>query len=138
MIEYINKRMIDWATWLKRREDGGIGYPGAANFSKLVSTHAAAGPGLIVEDAAAMEIERIVGKIKKDRPQRYEVAYWIYLAGDLTMERVARELRCHRDTVYTRLHALHQDVMDELHEITIQAADLKRNNREIVVLQKYF
>ena|ERR1035437_10238451 len=123
MIEYINKRMIDWATWLKRREDGGLGYPGVANFCNMVSTHSGGGSGPIVMDAAAMEIEHIVLRLRAEKRHLYDVAYWVYAAGDLTMDRVSKELDCCRDTAYTRLHALHLYVMDALHEITIQASE---------------
>jgi DNA-binding CsgD family transcriptional regulator len=121
MIEYINKRMIDWATWRKRSADGGLGYPGAANFCQIVS-HGNSESGAII-GAAEMEIDRIVSRLKMERPLQYEVARWVYLAGDLTMARVAEKLHCNRDTVYTRLHALHLRVMDELNEITIQAGE---------------
>lgn len=119
MIEYINKRLIDWATWVKRRDDGGLGYPGAANFARMASGPPSATSGPIIFDAAAMEIESIMIRIRADSPARYEVAKWVYLAGNFTMSRVASELGCSRDTVYTRLHALHLSVMDEMHENTI-------------------
>lgn len=127
MIEYINRRLIDWATWCKRRDDGGVGYSNSVNFGEMVGVHATASAGPIVEDAAAMEIDRIILKIEADRPPQYAVAYWVYLAGDLTMDRVAQELHCSRVTVYTRLHALHLYVMDQLHEITIQAQERRKN-----------
>jgi hypothetical protein len=132
MIEYINKRMIDWALWLKRREDGGLGYPGAANFSKLVSIHSDPGAGPITEGAAEMEIEGIVCKLRDAKPALYQVAYWIYAAGDLTMGRVAKELGCSRDTVYVRLHALHLHAMDALHENTLSADERKHSSSKVV------
>jgi hypothetical protein len=114
MIEYINKRMIDWAIWVKRRDDGGNGFSGVASYCNMVSIHGSACAGQIVEDAAEMQIERIMSLLKVELPQRYEVAYWVYLAGNLTMDRVAQKLRCHRDTVYARLHALHLHIKEEL------------------------
>lgn len=130
MIEYINARMIEWARWVKRREDGGLGYPSEANFVNIISIHGTAGPGLITEDAAPMEIEGIMRKIREERPDRYKVAYWVYLAGSLTMDRVASELHCHRITVYTRLHALHQEIMHELEEITLAAKEKQQKSKK--------
>ncbi|WP_041742294.1 hypothetical protein [Collimonas fungivorans] len=129
MIEYINKRMIDWAAWAKRRDDGGLGFPRSTSYCRLVQSHGDASTDLIVAVEAAMEIEHIVSRFKVDRAHLHAVANWVYLAGDFTMERVAHELGCHRDTVYTRLHQLHVAVMDELHEITIAAEDRVRENK---------
>lgn len=131
MIEYINKRLIDWATWCKRRDDGGLGYPGSANFVQLISTTSTASAGAITQDATEMEIDRIITRLRAERPHQYDVAYWVYLAGSLTISRVAEELHCCRDTVYTRMHLLHLHVMDELHEITIQADC--RSSRKILL-----
>lgn len=130
MIEYINKRMIDWATWSKRREDGGLGYTGVASYCNIVSIHGAQHSGDGVQDEAAMEVEHIVQALKRERPQQYDVAYWVYQAGSLTMDRVAKELHCHRDTVYTRLHALHLHVMNAMFDITIAAQDRADRNKD--------
>lgn len=123
MIEYINKRMIDWATWSKRRDDGGQGYAGVASYCNIVPIHGAQHSGDGVQDDAAMEIEHIVQSLKREQPKQYEVAYWVYQAGSLTMDRVAKELHCHRDTVYARLHALHLRVMNAMFDITIADGD---------------
>lgn len=123
MIEYINKRLIEWSTWCKRREDGGMGYPSKSNYCSLVQIHGAGGAGPITEDAAALEIEGIVIAIRKANPAQYEVAKWFYLAGSFTIKRIAQELKCGESTVYNRLHALHLAVMDGLHDIEIVAQD---------------
>lgn len=138
MIEYINKRMIDWATWSKRRDDGGLGYTGVASYCNLVSVHGSSYSGAIVQDEPAMEIERIIQAIKQDRPQQYAVAYWVYIAGSLTMDRVAAELKCHRDTVYTRLHALHLHVMNAMFDITIEADDRAEREKESLAKLRHF
>ena len=129
MIEYINKRMIDWATWCKRREDGGLGYPGKSNYCSLFQVHGSAGAGAITETAAQEEIERIVIAIRAKAPAQYAVADWFYLKGSHTVKRIAQELGCGETTAYTRLHALHLAVMDALHEIEIAAQDRAHESR---------
>ncbi len=136
MIEYINKRMIDWALWTKRRQDGGQGYAGVASYCNMASTHGSCGAGPITLDAAEMEVERIVQKLRLDRPQQYAVAHWVYLAGNLTMDRVAKELKCHRDTVYTRIHSLHLHVMNAMFDNTIEAGDKADLERAKISLAK--
>jgi hypothetical protein len=123
MIEYINKRMNEWSIWCKRREDGGMGYPSKSNYCNPVQIHGSGGAGPVTEASAAMEIESIVIKIRKARPAQYDVAFWFYLAGSMTVKRIAQELRCSEVTVYNRLHALHLAVMDGLHDLEIEAQD---------------
>lgn len=123
MIEHIHKRLIEWATWCKRREDGGLGYPSQSNYCTLVVVRGGAGPGLVTETAAVVEIEDIMTRIRHSAPRQYAVADWVYLAGGMTMRRIAKELACSEVTVYNRLHALHLAVMEALHDIDIEAAD---------------
>jgi hypothetical protein len=123
MIEYINKRLNEWSIWCKRRDDGGMGYPSKSNYCNLVQIHATGGAGPITEAAAALEIEGIIIAIRKKSPAQYDVAFWFYLAGSMTVKRIALELRCSEVTVYNRLHALHLAVMDGLHELEIDAQD---------------
>jgi AraC-like DNA-binding protein len=130
MIEYINKRMIEWATWCKRRTDGGIGYPSQSSYCNLVQIHTQGGSGRITEAAAALEIEGIIIAIRKTNQAQYDVAYWFYLAGNFTVKRIAQELRCSEVTVYNRLHALHTAVMEALQDIDIAAQDRLAQQRE--------
>ena len=123
MIEYINKRMIDWAIWCKRRDDGGLGYPGSTSYCNQVQIHGDRSAGPITDGAAALEIEGIIVAIRKAAPAQYDVAFWFYLAGSMTVRRIAAELKCSEVTVYNRLHALHLAVMDALHDIEIAAQD---------------
>lgn len=123
MIEYINNRLNEWSMWCKRRDDGGLGYPSKSNYCNLVQARGAAGAGPVTETAAALEIEGIIVKIRKDKPAQYDVAYWFYLAGSMTIKRIADELRCSERTVHNRLHALHAAVMDGLHDLEIEAQD---------------
>lgn len=123
MIEYIHKRLIEWATWCKRRDDGGLGYPSSSHYCNLVVAKGDAGPGLVTETAAVVEIEGIMTKIRQSVPQQYAVADWVYLAGGMTIKRIAKELACSEVTVYNRLHALHLAVKDALEDIDIEAGD---------------
>lgn len=132
MIEYINKRLIDWSTWCKRRDDGGLGYPSKSNYCALVQIHGGAGAGPITETAAQEEIETVIVRIRAKAPQQFEVAQWFYLAGNMTVKRIASELRCSEVTVYNRLHALHVVVMDGLHDLEIEAQDRAAASREVL------
>jgi hypothetical protein len=129
MIEYINKRMNDWAAWCKRRDDGGLGYPSKSNYCALVQIHGGAGAGPITETAPQQEIEGIIIAIRAKSPAQYAVADWFYLKGSHTVKRIAQELGCGETTAYTRLHALHLAVMDALHEIEIAAQDRAYESR---------
>ncbi len=114
MIPYIDNLMHQWARWVKVRRDGGLGYsPKAAGFAEYVG----GGKGDIVGlDEQSWEIEQIVTKIRLNTPEKYKVIEWYYLAGNITVDRMAKELGCARDTVYSRLHAIHADVMYQMQE----------------------
>lgn len=121
MIEFINKRMNEWAAWSLRGRDGGLGYSGSVAYCRLVPTH---GTGDVIGiDEDAMEIEFIVSELKRNKPFQFEVAKWFYLSGNVTVDRIAEGLGCSKKTAYIRLHALHQQVLDRMHDLTIEAMD---------------
>jgi DNA-binding NarL/FixJ family response regulator len=70
-------------------------------------------------------------RIRTKAPQQFEVAQWFYLAGSMTVKRIASELHCSEVTVYNRLHALHLAVMDGLHDLEIEAQDRAEASRQI-------
>lgn len=129
MIEYINKRLNEWAALVKRRDDGGLGYPGSTSYCQLVQIHGSGGNGAMI-DAAAIEIDGIVCRLRKENPDRYEVAKWFYLMGNHTIDRIAVELHCSRATVFNRLHALHLAVQEALFDLEIEAQDKRQAERE--------
>lgn len=64
--------------------------------------------------------------IRHAAPAQYDVAFWFYLAGSMTVKRIAAELRCSEVTVYNRLHALHLAIIEALFEIGIAAQERAR------------
>ncbi|MRV72549.1 hypothetical protein GJ700_12600 [Duganella sp. FT92W] len=124
MIEYIHARMFKWAAWSKRKEDGGMGYAPRSSCANLVSIRGTApGPGRVTEDADALEIDGIVTKLRAASDHQYQVAFWFYLAGNMTAGRIAKELNCSERTTYNRLHSLHLAVKEALEDIDIAAQD---------------
>lgn len=123
MMEYSNKRIIDWATWCKLRDDSGHGYLGSTSYCNLVQIHGDRGSGPIADGAPALEIEGIVVAIRNSAPAQYDVAFWFYMAGSMTVKRITAELKCSEVTLYNRLHALHLAVIYALQVIDIAAQD---------------
>ncbi len=123
MIQYIDRLMQDWARWSKVRRDGGLGYPSSAAGCRLMVCQGGIGD-IVGIDEQSMEIEKIVVDLRNSRPDMYKVVDWFYLADNVTCDRIARELGCHRDTVYVRLHAVHQHVMMAMQENDIQRMDM--------------
>ena len=130
MIEYIHARMIKWAAWSKRKEDGGMGYASQSSCANLVSIRGATGPGRVTEDADSLEIEGIMVRLRAASEPQYKVAYWFYLAGNMTAKRIADELQCSERSTYNRLHALHLAVKEALEDIDIDAQDRAAEARE--------
>ena len=52
MIEYINKRLLAWAAWCKRKEDGGLGFPSQANYCSMIQVRGTASAGAVTRFAA--------------------------------------------------------------------------------------
>jgi hypothetical protein len=46
--------------------------------------------GLVTETAAVVEIEGIMTVIRQSAPRQHAVADWVYLAGGMTMKRIAK------------------------------------------------
>lgn len=124
MIEYVNARLNSWAAMCKRKDDGGTGFPRSTSYCNQVQIHGSGGDSEMI-DAAAIEIDGIICKMKRENPDKFAVAEWFYLKGNHTVERIAHELRCCKKSAYNRLHALHVDVQEALFDIEIAAQDRK-------------
>jgi hypothetical protein len=133
MIQYIDKLMHDWAAWTKVRRDGGLGYPSKAAGCNLMPASGNRGD-IVGIDEQSMEIEQIVVRLRLERVDLYKVVDWFYLAGDVTRDRIAKELGCSRDTVYVKLHSVHQFVMTAMEDNEIERQDRAATIRE----EKYF
>jgi hypothetical protein len=135
MIEYINKRLNDWAAWSLRGKDGGLGYGGAVSYCRLVPCSGNRGD-MVGVDEDALEIDQVVSAIRREAPARFDVVTWFYLKGDVGADRIARELGCCRRTAYARLQALHVDVQDRLFERSIEAGERAQSAREAARISK--
>lgn len=111
MILYINEKLNQWGLWcLSGREQ--IGYPKRAAFMRLVPS--ASAREVTVCDEEAMQINRAVQRL--DAELRLVVDLFYIRMRSCDAGSVARVLKCHRDTVYARLHRAHLVVMDAIHD----------------------
>ena len=87
-----------------------LGYPKSAPFTRLT-------PSLSRTDATISDmwdVDQCVSHL--DRAQ-YDLVHLHYVQ-QLRMADVAARLGCHRDTCYSRLHAIHVDVMNMLNDMS--------------------
>lgn len=121
---YINNRLVVWSEWELKREAGALGYPTECPYTRLMQRSGGAGyqPNF---DGDAYEIAGILVKIKKSEPNIYRVLHLFYgiefinghaKAISLTRDMIAKDLQCHRDTVYNYIDKGHRLIMDALHE----------------------
>lgn len=111
MILYINEKLNQWGLWcLSGRAK--MGYPKHAAFMRLVPSEST-GSVLICDDEA-MQINRAVQRLEGELRQVVDLFYIRMRSCEAGS--IARVLKCHRDTVYTRLHRAHVVVMDALHD----------------------
>jgi DNA-directed RNA polymerase specialized sigma24 family protein len=109
VIPHINDRLNNWARWAELRLSGALGYPKQAAFTKL-ACGGGRYDGTVIIDDDAWEIERAVCAL--DLAQRRTVAV-IYRATTTT-DQAANILGCSRATLYRRIDALHQAILDWL------------------------
>lgn len=121
MIQYIDKLLLDWARWSRVRRDGGLGFPSSVAICVRVSSSLRG--DLIGLDEQALEIDSIVARMKVSRPELFMIVDLYYLK-DATGHEIASKSKCHRDTVYVRLHQAHSYVMDAMHDNEIERLDV--------------
>lgn len=123
MIHYIDKLLLNWATWSAKREDNGQGYPKKSIYCQLVHIRSDQdGHGYLFDDENALEIDGIVAGMKSKKPEWYCVVDWHYRTG-ADMTRKLKECGySSKTTFYNKLHQAHLYIMDALHENDIRSA----------------
>lgn len=112
MIHYIDGQLWNWSAWVARRSDGGTGFPSQVSFARLSGGEKRSMMPVIDEDAAAVELCVLrLGDV------HWRVVQACYLGPERNMTQVALICRCHRDTVYTRLHEAHVQIMGWMNDI---------------------
>lgn len=97
--DYIRERLAKWGEWSARRESGGLGFPRECSYTRL---QARSGEGFAASpdvDSDAMDTERAVNEL----PEHLRDTVRAYYVKPGTVEQKARDLRCGRDTVYSRI-----------------------------------
>jgi len=124
IIQYVNSRMVLWSEWALKREDGSIGFPSECPYTRLVARSGGSGYKPDV-DGDAMEVDKALSAIKKDLPKIYRCLHLFYgidfrsghpVPVMLTKEMIAKDLQCHRDTVYSYLERGSRLLLDAFHE----------------------
>lgn len=110
MIKWVNERMVKWGSWMAGYRSGGNG----PSFPAYKQVHIrSTAPGELPVDGEVLEIDRIMAHVKTWRPEIYQAAYIRYVT-DASNEVIASQMRCHVNTVYSRLDFLHRFVSGKL------------------------
>lgn len=124
MIPYVNSRLVLWSEWVLKREASALGYPRECPYTRLMARAGGAGykPDI---DGDAMEVDKALVKMKPHHPKIYRALHLFYgidfkngkaIPVMLTKEMIAKDLECHRDTVYSFLDRGHVMLLDAFHE----------------------
>lgn len=111
MILYINEKLNQWGLWCVSGRDR-VGYPKRAAFMRLVPSGGAG--NMTICDDDAMQLNRAVQRLDRETRQVVDLFYIKMRSCDAGS--IARVLKCHRDTLYARLHRAHVLVMDAIHD----------------------
>lgn len=124
IIPYVNSRLVLWAEWVLKREDGATGFPRECPYTRLVAR--AGGSGYQPDvDGDAMEVDKALSIIKQNHPIVYRALHLFYgvefksgkaVSVMMTKDMVAKDIGCHRDTVYSYLDRGHRMLLDAFHE----------------------
>ncbi len=108
MIDYINGRLNQWGLWcLSGREK--TGFPKQSAFMRLAPSK---GGALAICDDEAMQINRAVQRLEGELRQVVDLFYIRMRSCEAGS--IARVLKCHRDTLYARLHRAHVRVKEAI------------------------
>lgn len=125
MIDDINTRLQIWAEWIRRREDGGMGFPRECSYSRL---QARSNTGYVpIDEGDAWQIERAVTELKKRAPLLHQVIGVHYLRT-MTIEQRAVTCQCGKRTFFDRLHAAHLQIRSILCAREQKGLDATRTN----------
>lgn len=125
MIDWVHKRLRRWGEWTagcKRGGGGGGTYPAY----QLVHIRGTAGPDPLCT-AEEMEMDVVMSDIQSLRPELYDIGRVRYVE-DLSNAMIADRMRCHRDTVLSRLNSLHKLVENRLAERSAKRAGTNARN----------
>lgn len=109
MLSYINSRLVQWAEWVKRKDDGGLGFPRECSYTRLQGRGSNGFRPNV--DNEAWEIEQAVTALQVESPHLHQVVQLFYLRS-MTAQQMADKCGCSRDTLYTRLHHAHVEIMN--------------------------
>ncbi len=124
MIDYVNSRLVMWAEWVVRREEGALGYPKECPYTRLQQRSGGVGfrPNFASD---ALEIDAVMTKLKQQNPLKFRAVHLHYgvefkrgkaVTVNVTGEQIAKDVGKCRDTVYNWIDCAHRFVLDALHE----------------------
>lgn len=113
MIDWVNQRLVQWGEWMAGSRRGFGGNPAFPAY-QLVHVRSNAG-GSDLCDLDVLQIDQVMAHVKVTRPELYEVAYGRYVSG-MSSVTIAGRMRCHVNTIYSRMDFLHRFIAKRLEE----------------------
>ena len=116
MIQHIDDRLQQWALWLTRREDSGLGLPHQAAFMRDAppSNDARRQSYVPLNDFECADTDRAVCAL---RPELRKVIDESYRFGNSLNDKL-RRCGCEKRTYYRRLDAAHLHIMGYLNDLS--------------------
>ena len=131
---YVATRLNQWAQWVMRRNDGGIGYPKKVPYINFVdrSEFGSSTPEL-QEDC--FDVEKCVMAVRVVNNELHEVIYLAYIVNNMTIEQKLKLLGCCKQTYYNRLDRAHHMVLGYLNDLAagINLPHLELNIKNVAV-----
>lgn len=115
---YVVFRINQWAQWVMRRDDGGLGYPKQVPYTNLMPrTHNANITPEMSEEC--FEVEQCVTALRIVDEELYAVLVLSYVQINMTLEQKLKKLGCCKQTYYNKVERCHRMIYDYLLDLSI-------------------
>jgi len=127
---YAISRLMIWAEWLLRKDQGATGYPRQCNYTKLVQIRGGLGYSVDI-DQEATNIDKFMTQLKKENETLFEVASMCYnikwvdqghgikkamYTNVSNQTSVAQQFGCSQSTINDKLNKVYDKLIDYLHD----------------------
>lgn len=105
---YIEVRLTDWANWIQRNKEGGVGWPRVSLIAIMLEVGAmikGSLKGLTFNDDRSEEVDRLMRRLAREKPHYEAVIRSYYIRSkDKRIDELSQELKISRKTFFNYLN----------------------------------
>lgn len=113
---YVVFRLNQWAQWVSRRDDGGIGYPKSVPYINLMPRDGFSSSTPEISEEC-LEVEKCVMAVRAVNQELHTVLLLAYVQVNITVEQKLKRLGCCEKTYYNKIGRCNQMVLGFLNDL---------------------